>query len=256
MRKTIAFLAAASVVLVTAPTAQAEQVTGTNAVVITEDVTAVHDECVISDFSVTPTADFYDWDATVDVIAPDGSIHDADYLAKSLGDTTGATQLCDYEGYSDPKGKYQVLVEFTVWDENYNGTVENLAASFTFADHASEPDPVVDDPDPEVDEPAPVGKTASVLTVKRSKVGDFKWRVRGHLTRGGKAWVGRRVFFQAKVDGVWRSLYSKVTNDRGIVRWTSRPERGAGKILLRLHANGNSTTKPANSETFRLPFRG
>lgn len=256
MRNTVALIAAASVVLVSAPAAQAEQVAGTNAVVVTEDVTAVHDECVISDFSVTPTGEFYDWDAEVNIVAPDGSVHDWDYLAKSLGDTTGATELCDYEGYSDPKGEYQVFVEFTVWDENYNGTVENLAVSFNFADHASDPDPVADEPDPVVDEPAPVTKTASALTVKRSKVGDYKWRVRGHLTRGGKAWVGRRVFFQAKLYGAWRNLYSKVTNERGVVRWTSRPKRGAGKIVLRLHVNGNPTTKPANSERFRLPFRG
>lgn len=172
--------------------------------------------------------DWVDSEITVSVTDPNGF----EIAYDTFYDTTGTLNLYLTMCGSDPAGTYNVSVE--VYDYN-DGT--SAVGSDTFT----------------VKKVAAPSKAKSKITVKReyrpAKV--FKWRVQGKLTRAGKAYKRQRVELQARINGSWWVIDAVRTNRRGLVGWEFKPNR----FRWRFHFDGNSKTKPSNSDSFRTPWR-
>jgi hypothetical protein len=191
----------------------------------TSDIVYTSDDCFYSRYSLSgldPEVAYY-----LTIVDPSGAVADADFIwgQASAG---GRSPLC--KGL-DPVGRYTVTVE---GEDEYGSMSPVVVGHFRVRN---------------------LRKASSSLSVSRTTLREHSWRIEGKLTRAGKPWRGHKVTIQVWVNGTWRPLSGKVTNKRGKVRWRSTPEPEAGQYVLRLHANGNSTTKPANSRTFRLPHR-
>ena len=182
--------------------------------------------CKFSGYNVSVPDGYADWEAEVTVVAPNGTTSDEDWL--TADSPRGRTLLCAGE---DRPGRYDVFVDWTAYDENFNEVASDGAvAPFVFTVRKKKP---------------------TRLTVKVQHVRHGFWKMTTKLTKAGKPFARQRVSMQANV-GFWGNLKTKTTNRAGVIRWTARPEAGARRYPIRAYYAGTNRVKSAASRTFRI----
>jgi hypothetical protein len=191
-------------------------------------------ECGDVTVRVTVPYDIPKWSVDLTVYGPDGSYAGGGYYYEGAdpNDIIEYVNLCaDYDG----TGTYSVVADVETHDASYNSLGNyRVSDSFEFSKQ-------------------PMQSSNFVASVKPSGVHD--WKITGRLTRGGDPWSFKRTEIQVYLYGSWRKLKAKPTDRRGVVVWTSTPERGAGQFRFRLYAPESATTKAAASRSMRVYAR-
>lgn len=180
---------------------------------------AANDDAAYEDFWV-------ELDLTV---TRDGEIVDGWFDFKDYsGRYSLKTQLC--RGYSRT-GSYTVSGTVTFWDYDYNSYEVPVSDTFTvYPPH-----------------------TASV-SVSKDRWRAHGWKVNGLAKYDGKAWANKRIYFQVKRSGSWRTISSKTANSRGRAAFYYTPPRGKAKPY-RLLTKASSGVGNKTSGTFYLRRR-
>lgn len=119
------------------------------------------------------------------------------------GDWSITNQFCRS---FDRTGNYTVSGTVTFWDYDVNEHEVYVSDTFNvYAPHSSS------------------------VSIAKSTYGAHGWKVSGTVKYDGKAWAGKRVYFQKKVAGTWRTISSKNANSVGRVAFTYTPTRGTAK---------------------------
>jgi hypothetical protein len=216
-----------------APVSTASAATDITIDVETEDITLRQGRCG----SVNIWA-YGDWDTfltdtvTIVVRRPSGRRHDRIVVHDSYGWVDEYTRVC----YAQPAGRYTVEVTVVATDEFGDDHV----ATDTTAFRVTKVKP----------------KARSRIAERHGRIhGEGKWKfaVVGTLLRAGQKYAGRRVWLVARIGGLWikidRSVTGRRGDRRGRVGWVFKPNR----FKWALWFAGNSTTRPALSDSFRFP---
>ena len=171
-------------------------------------------------------------DIEIDIYDPAGDFYDEGFFQDDTdGQVRYRTTLC---GDYDLEGRYAVDVTATGYDENYEVTSSvQSSSSFTFREKDRK-------------------NSRLRLGVRRVNHGKYKWLAVAKLTRAGKVYRHHPVCAEIKYDGGWLSIDCTKTNRRGLVGWEFKPNR----LRWRYHFEGNATTKPSATRTFRTPRPG
>lgn len=95
--------------------------------------------------------------------------------------------------------------------------------------------------------------TASIA-ISTEKYRAHGWKVNGQVRYDGRAWGGKRVYFQRKASGSWRTITSKVTTSQGRVSFAFTPPRGTAKPY-RLYTRAGAGVSAKASKTIYLRRR-
>lgn len=144
----------------------------------------------------------------------------------------------------DPTGTYDVSGTVTVsgtvayWDEECGCELEEYISE----DVAIHDSFVVYNP-----------HTAS-LAMSKTTYQSHGWKVNGAAFYDGRAWTGKRMYFQVRRNGAWRTITSKVTNSRGRVAFYFTPPRGTAKPY-RIYTTASGGVSAKATKTFYLRRR-
>lgn len=155
-------------------------------------------------------------------VTRDGEIVDGWFdTGEYSGDWTLTTQFCrDFTR----TGNYTVSGTITFWDWEVNGHEVYVSDTFTvYPPHTSS------------------------VSVSKSTYGAHGWKVNGAVKYDGRAWTGKRVYFQKKVSGTWRTITYKNTNSTGRVAFYYTPPRGTAKPYRLLTKASNGVGNKASS---------
>ena len=222
------------------PTSARAGTTGDVVTLTTRDVATYPDGGTYATFVVTAERDASEsgtwsgrWSADVEIIDPDGA-STWDYHDGTATSRTMRTYLCRMCG--DPTGTYHVHVSWTQYDADDAAVAEGeTSGAFRYTIKP---------------------RVSTRLTVTKDAYGVNGWRFAGRLTRAGKPFADQRVHLWVRLDGSWYDFdETKRTGDRGRVAWHTARRIPRNTYVWQLRYDGNDTSRPTRSDTFRLPRR-